>query len=179
MYIQSNKAILFIQDSFSATNKAFNIKAWKQNQPVRCSDTDVIKAKEHQLAPPNHLFEYIQKQAVEDAKKCDYKTDAYKATVLGYMRKNISPNDSKLISMFNSMLMNAKYTGKASSYFPVLGFAGFTAIFRRQSVWSLYVYLKWQWRAVAFVFLTTKRRLACTPNKGEIQLSWWRKCCFV
>lgn len=98
-------------------------------QGNQVAETETPEKIENTSSLPDHLFEYIQKQAVEDAKKGDYKSEEYKSTVLGYMRKNISPNRAKLISMFNPMVMNARYTGKGPSYFSVPGFPGFTARF--------------------------------------------------
>lgn len=88
---------------------------------------------------PDHLFEYIQKQAVEDAKKGVFESDEYVSNVLNTMRSHVSPNRSKLISMFNPMVMNAKYAGKPASYFSISGFPGFTARFSVGRVFGAYM----------------------------------------
>lgn len=108
-------------------------------QKSKVSNAEAPKKVENNTSLPDHLFEYIQKQAVEDAKKGDYKSEEYKAHIQGYMRKNISPNRAKLMSMYNPMVMNARYTGKGPSYFSVSGFSGFTARFSVGRVFGAYM----------------------------------------
>lgn len=88
---------------------------------------------------PDHLFEYAQKQAAEDARNGVYMSKKYVDSTLSYMRKNISPNRAKLMSMYNPMVMNARYTGKGPSYFSVPGFSGFTARFSVGRVFGAYM----------------------------------------
>ncbi len=111
-------------------------------QSATVNEAAAPKKVKNNTSLPDHLFEYIQKQAAEDAKKGIYKSEEYKGTVLGHMRKNISPNRAKLISMFNPMVMNARYTGKGASYFSVPGFSGFTARFSVGQVFGAYMSIR-------------------------------------
>ncbi len=126
-----------LSDRKPATEKLNQLKyAAQGSQAAETQATEKIK---NTSSLPDHLFEYIQKQAVEDAKIGDYKSEEYKAHIQGYMRKNISPNRAKLMSMFNPMVMNAKYTGKPASYFSIPGFSGFTARFSVGRVFGAYM----------------------------------------
>lgn len=101
--------------------------------------TQAIEKPKNTSSLPDHLFEYVQKQAAEDAKNGVYMSKNYVDSTLGYMRKNISPNRAKLISMYNPMVMSARYTGKGPSYFSVAGFSGFTARFSVGRVFGAYM----------------------------------------
>lgn len=103
------------------------------------NEAEAPKQVKNNTSLPDHLFEYIQKQAVEDAKKGVYESDEYVSNVLSHMRSHISPNRAKLISMFHPMVMNAQYTGKGPSYFSVPGFSGFTARFSVGKVFGAYM----------------------------------------
>ncbi len=126
-----------LSDRKPAARKMDQLEHSAQGNQV--AETQVPEKIKNTSSLPDHLFEYIQKQAVEDAKKGDYKSEEYKAHIQGYMRKNISPNRGKLMSMYNPMVMNAKYTGKPASFFSVPGFPGFTARFSVGRVFGAYM----------------------------------------
>lgn len=111
-------------------------------QGNKLSGTETPEKIENTSSLPDHLFEYIQKQAVEDAKKGVFESDEYVSNVLNSMRNHVSPNRAKLISMYNPMVMNARYTGKGPSYFSVPGFSGFTARFSVGKVFGAYMSIR-------------------------------------
>lgn len=78
---------------------------------------------------PDKVIENIQQMAREDAKKGIYKDDKYISYVNAYKEAHISPDRSKLMMMFQPMIMNARYTDGKPSFFSIQGFPGFTAKF--------------------------------------------------
>lgn len=108
-------------------------------QKSKVSNAEAPKKVENNTSLPDHLFEYAQKQAAEDARNGVYMSKKYVDSTLSYMRKNISPNRAKLMSMYNPIVMNARYTGKGPSYFSVPGFSGFTARFSVGRVFGAYM----------------------------------------
>ena len=108
-------------------------------QSTQAAETEAPEKIKNTSSLPDHLFEYAQKQAAEDARNGVYMSKKYVDSTLSYMRKNISPNRAKLMSMYNPMVMNARYTGKGPSYFSVPGFSGFTARFSVGRVFGAYM----------------------------------------
>ncbi len=122
-----------------STDKTKQTNNPAKNNQVTGSETETTDKIKNTSSLPDHLFEYIQNQAAEDARNGIYMSQKYISSTLKYMRKNISPNRSKLISMFNPMVMNAKYTGKPASFFSVPGFSGFTARFSVGRMFGAYM----------------------------------------
>lgn len=75
---------------------------------------------------PDKVFEDIQKMAKEDAQKNIYMSDRFGAYRKSTMQQYVSPNRSKLISILNPMITNARYTNGQYSSFKIPSFSGFS-----------------------------------------------------
>lgn len=106
------------------------------NQSNKIDSINQIKGKTNL---PDKVVEDIQQMAREDAKNEIYMDDKYVSYINNYKAEHISPNRSKLMAMFNPMIMNAQYTDGKSSFFSIQGFPGFTAEFSVGAAFGAYV----------------------------------------
>lgn len=71
---------------------------------------------------PDKVFENIQRMAKEDAKKGIYMDNEFVSYINTYKKQNISPNRSKLMTLLNPLITNARYTNGGATFFSLQGF---------------------------------------------------------
>lgn len=107
---------------------------------------------------PDKVIENIQQMAREDAKKGIYKDDKYISYVNAYKEAHISPDRSKLMMMFQPMIMNARYTDGKPSFFPFKVFLVLQQNLQLVQYWEV-IYLL-QMQMVIKYFPTHHHRMA-------------------